>query len=338
VRPAAPLVKTHGRRQSFDDPVIGLAWLKDTLVTALADGSIHFETAAGRVNKRLHKAALSICPHPDGQSVLSGGDEGRVMKTDLSGATIEMGSFGNKWVHALISNAASGVVIAAAGREVVVWPSGASRPSHSFDFDSSIGGVSLDAKGKRLAVSHYNGVTLLYPLMPASPRVRLDWRGSHLSCALAPDNGYVVTAMQETGLHGWQLPSKTQFGMSGYEVKTRSFSWSHKGRWLATSGGTGVILWPFTGKTGPLNREPVIVGERPRTRVTQVAFHPRTDHLAVGYSDGAVTLIRLEDGSALAIDDPADSISALRWRDDGTALAYAGEDGRVGILDMGVRA
>ena len=281
-----------------------------------------------------HRAILSACAHPDGRSLITGGDDGFVRRTSLDGAFSDLGQFGRTWVHATTSSAESGVIVAAVGREAVIWKSGASEPSHRFLFSSTIGGLSLDARGKRLAVSHYNGATLLYPLMPASGRVRLDCAGSHLACAMAPDGGYVITAMQETGLAGWKLPAKTRLSMTGYPTKTRSFSWSYRGRWLATSGSANAIIWPFVGKTGPMEKEPLLLGGRVDALVTQVAFHPASDHLALGHNDGAVSLVRLEDEAALLVDGPAAGITALRWSRDGRQLAYGDEDGRVGILDM----
>lgn len=335
----APLIESHGRRIACDEGVVDLVWLGDALAVALAGGAVRLEGSASGTSFCVHKRAiLSACAHPDGRSIVTGGDDGLVRRMVLDGDISDLGSFERKWVHALISNVDSGVLVAAVGREAVVWRSGAVEPSHRFTFDSTIGGLSLDARGKRLAISHYNGATIVYPLMAASGRVRLDRAGSHLACAMSPDGGYVITALQETGLHGWKLPAKTQLSMSGYPAKTRSFSWSHRGRWLATSGSANAIVWPFTGKTGPMEKEPLVLGGRPGTTITQIAFHPTGDHLALGHGDGAVSLVRLEDAAAVLIDAPDQSITALRWSESGNRLAYGDEGGRVGILDMTVRA
>jgi hypothetical protein len=45
--------------------------------------------------------------------------------------------------------------------------------------------------------------------------VALTRTGSQLPVTLAPDAGYVNAAMQETELHGWRLPDKTDVRMSG---------------------------------------------------------------------------------------------------------------------------
>ena len=65
----------------------------------------------------------------------------------------------------------------------------------------------------------------------------------------SPDARFLVSSMQENALHGWRLvPDKAHMRMSGYPSKTRSFSWSHDGQFLATSGAEAAIIWPFDTK------------------------------------------------------------------------------------------
>ena len=110
---------------------------------------------------------------------------------------------------------------------------------------STARGLAFAPKGYRLAISHYNGATLWFPNVEAKPEV-LEWKGSHLDVTWSPDARFVVTSMQENALHGWRLiPDKGHMRMSGYPSKTRSFSWSGDGKWLATSGAEAAIIWPF---------------------------------------------------------------------------------------------
>jgi WD40 repeat protein len=198
--------------------------------------------------------------------------------------------------------------------------------------------VALEDKGRRLAVSHYNGATLLYATNADSGRIEMKWVGSHLACTMSADGRYLVTALQETGLHGWRLTDLADMRMAGYAAKTRSFSWDRRGKWLATSGDARAIVWPFDGRNGPMGRAPLLVAERKGALVSRVAFHPRDDFLAVGYSDGAVALVRPADDRVIAVDEGGAYVTALAWNDAGTRLGWGGEDGRVGILDMEARA
>lgn len=337
---AEPLVRSHGLHVEVGAEPTALLWLGDAALLTLGDGSVRHVDGAGDVaTYPVHDGAiLAACRHPDGRSIVTGGDDGRVCRVTPEGEILELGRFERRWVEHLVASAASGLIVAGVGREAVVWTRGATAPSHRYAVGSTIGGLALEAKGKRLAVSHYNGATLLYAASAGSGRVALNWVGSHLACTMSADGRYLVTALQETGLHGWQLPELRDMRMSGYAAKTRSFSWDRRGKWLATSGDARAIVWPFDGKTGPMGRAPLLLAERHGAAVTRVAFHPRTELLAVGYDDGVVVLTQIGDDRPLPVEDEGAPISALRWNDSGTRLGWGDADGRVGILDMGARA
>jgi len=115
-------------------------------------------------------------------------------------------------------------------------------------------------------------------------------------------------------------------------ARVRSLSWSAEGDFLATSGSEQLILWPFDGKNGPMGRQPTILA-RAGTRVAVVACHPRQPVAAVGYADGKVLLVRIDDGALILVRE-ADGVeaSALGWADDGQQLAFGTEGGSAGVL------
>lgn len=200
---------------------------------------------------------------------------------------------------------------------------------------SSARGLAFAPKGYRLAVSHIDGASLWFPNTQAEPE-KLTWKGSHLDITISPDNRFVVTTMLESQLHGWRLADMGHMRMSGYPGKVRSFSWSHDGLWLATSGAEAAIVWPFA-KDGPMGKAPRECGVRP-AKVTQVAFHPKALVLAIGYEDGWVFLVRLTDASELVVRSGGDGspISALGWDRDGKHLVFGAESGASGLLALPV--
>lgn len=330
------LMQRYGWHVSLAAEPTAILWLGNEAAITLGDGSIRWidddrEVAATSAHGG---AILAACRHPDDRSVVTGGDDGRVCRVTRDGTAQELGRFERRWVEHLVSSATSGLIAAGVGREAVVWHKDAAQPSHHYSIGSTIGGLAMDAKGKRLAVSHYNGATLLYASNPDSGRIALDCAGSHLACTLSGDGRHLITALQETGLHGWKLPEMRDMHMSGYAAKTRSFSWDRRGKWLATGGDASAIIWPFEGKTGPMGKAPLLRGTREGAIVTRVAFHPRDEVLAIGYNDGVVTLARLGDEDVLPIDEDGAPITALAWNDRGTRLGWGDENGRVGILDM----
>ena len=203
----------------------------------------------------------------------------------------------------------------------------------SLEVPSTVGGLAFAPKGLRLAVAHYNGVTLWFPNMAGTPEF-LPWAGSHLAVTFSPDNKFLVTAMHEPALHGWRLADNRHMRMTGYPSRVRSIAWSAGGKALATSGADMVIMWPFASKDGPMGKEPAMLAPL-KSRVTAVACHPDQAILVCGYEDGTVLMVRLSDGAEILVHkNGGAAIAGLAWNAKGTLLAFAAEDGEAGLLTL----
>ncbi|WP_046862563.1 WD40 repeat domain-containing protein [Microvirga massiliensis] len=317
---------------SLEAHVTTVAWLGDTPGFALGDGSVAL--ARGEEIQRIaaHPDGAVLVAGSDGKRLITGGDDGRVAVTRADGSTETLTEAKGAWIDA-IAIAANGAVAFAAGRRVTARDE--KGREKSLEVASTARGLCFAPKGYRLAIAHYGGSTLWYPNLETKPDL-LEWKGSHLDITWSPDGRFVVTSMQENALHGWRLqPDRGHMRMSGYPSKTRSLSWSGDGKWLATSGAEAAIIWPFESKEGPMGKQPRECGVRP-AKVTQVAFHPNTLILAVGYEDGCVLLVRLTDAAELLVRQavPGSGITAMAWDKSGKHFAFGAQDGRAGILAL----
>jgi WD40 repeat protein len=313
--------------------VVGACFLGGVATLALADGTILLRDAQGgdrRVAAHGNGAILAVAGA--GKRIVTGGDDGRVIATDAQGATVEVAT-AKGWIDALAARS-DGALAWSSGR--TAFASDGKGEAKSFAAPSTVRGLAFMPKGYRLAVAHYNGVSLWFPNMAAAPDT-LAWKGSHLDVTASPDGKFVVTSMQENALHGWRLQDKRDMRMSGYPAKTRSFSWSADGHWLATSGADGCIVWPFMTKDGPMGRAPKELGIRNR-RVTCVSFHPGALVVAIGYADGFIILCRLDDGAEILVRANAGAedgaVSALAWDGRGTRLLFGTESGSAGLVTL----
>lgn len=76
---------------------------------------------------------------------------------------------------------------------------------HALDHPSTVGGLAFDAKGQRLAVAHYGGVTVWAKEKRGWKSAALKWAGSHTGVTFSPDGRFLLSSMQENALHGWRL-------------------------------------------------------------------------------------------------------------------------------------
>jgi len=276
-----------------------------------------------------------LCAVSDGKRIVMGGDDGKVASLDAKGEVSVLATDAKRrWIDNVALHP-DGAVAWSAGKTAFIR-SGKEQDKDqekSLDVPSTVGGLAFAPKGLRLAVAHYNGVTLWFPNMAAEPEF-LAWTGSHLGVIFSPDNKFLVTAMHEPALHGWRLADNRHMRMTGYPGRVRSISWSAGGKALATSGADAVILWPFSSKDGPMGKEPAMLAPL-KARVTAVACHPAQAIFAAGYEDGTVLMVRTTDGAEILVHrNGGAAIAALGWNAKGTLLAFAAEDGEAGLLEL----
>jgi WD40 repeat protein len=312
-------------------PVTSVHFLGDNAAFVGAEENVFLVNGQGEISPVAVHSGGILCAASDGARIVMGGDDGKLVALD---ASCEVALLATDPKRRWIDNTAlhpDGAVAWSAGKTAFVR-SGKGEEK-SFDAPSTVGGLAFAPKGLRLAIAHYNGVTLWFPNMAAKPEY-LEWAGSHLGVAFSPDNKFLVTTMHEPALHGWRLADNRHMRMTGYPGRVRSMSWSAGGKALATSGADAVIMWPFASKDGPMGKEPAMLAPL-QARVSMVACHPKQDILAAGYSDGTILMVRLEDGAEILVRRNGTApVAALAWNAKGTLLAFAAEDGDAGLLEL----
>jgi WD40 repeat protein len=312
-------------------PVMSVHFLGERAAFVGAEENVFLVGGEGEILPVAVHGGGILCTAFDGARLVMGGDDGKLVALDAKDeVTLLATDPKRRWIDNVALHQ-DGAVAWSAGKTAFLR-SGKGEEK-TFDVPSTVGGLAFAPKGLRLAIAHYNGVTLWFPNMAASPEF-LEWAGSHLAVTFSPDNKFLVTAMHEPALHGWRLADSRHMRMTGYPGRVRSMSWSAGGKALATSGAEAVIMWPFASKDGPMGKEPAMLAPL-QARVAAVACHPKQDVLAAGYDDGTILMVRLTDGAEILVRRNGTApVSALAWNAKGTLLAFAAEDGDAGLLEL----
>jgi|SRR5579872_1752910 len=319
----------HIRPIAAAAPVTAAAFIGGAPALALGDGAVLIGDPGAPKRVDAHPEGAILVAASDGERLIAGGDDGRVVAVSPDGSSEQIADEKGRWIDALASK--GGAIAWAAGRDARVRD--AAGAIKSYAAPSTVRGLAFLPKGYRLALAHYNGVSLWFPNAAAAPTL-LEWKGSHLDVTASPDGRFIVSSMQENALHGWRVADSRNMRMTGYPKKTRSLSWSHDGHWLATSGADACVVWPFRDKDGPMGKAPRETGVR-QAKVSQVAFHPRALVVAIGYEDGFILLCRLGDAAEIFVRGPGDgAVTALAWDASGARLLFGLDSGAAGLLTL----
>jgi WD40 repeat protein len=328
----APIPSLSDRVRIVDAgaPVVGVHFLGATPAFVLGEEALLLGEGPGH-RVAIHSGAI-LASASDGVRIVTGGDDGTLVETDAEGSPRQLAADDKKrWIDQVALGPDSAVAWSAGKTAHVLTKKGEER---LFEAPSTVAGLAFAPKGFRLAIAHYNGATLWFPNAAGTKPERLEWKGSHLGVTISPDGKFLITAMQESTLHGWRIADAKHMRMSGYSARVRSLSWSADGAFLATSGSEQLILWPFDGKDGPMGRQPSILAHAD-SRVSVVACHPKQPVVAVGYADGAVKLVRIDDDVLILVrHGDGQPVSALGWNGTGQTLAFGTESGESGILAL----
>jgi WD40 repeat protein len=310
---------------AFDAYVTEALFDGERAAFALGDGSIRWEDG---VNLQAHDGAiLSAGPHPSGEGVVSGADDGRLAWSRRGGSET-LAEVPGAWIDALAASPGSGLIAFAAGRDIHVRDAADAKFSRRFAHERSVAGLAFDDKGRRLAAATYGGVALWWARIADQKPSMLRWAGSHIAAAFSPDGRFLVSSMQENALHGWRLGDTRDMRMGGYPAKVQSFAFLDGGAWLATAGANGVVLWPFVGADGPIGKQAAEIGFDESALVTRVAGEAGL--LAAGLDDGRVWACDLKSQVLTPLKaEKGAPITALAVQ--GLRIAWGDEAGGAGI-------
>ncbi|WP_208432882.1 WD40 repeat domain-containing protein [Bartonella taylorii] len=317
---------THYDLQSY---CLSCGFIENKPTFVSVEGLIVFLESPPKTIK-VHQGIISSHFAHDNTAIITGGEDGKVCQTTADGRTELLSKQESKWINNVAFGPQKIYAFSSSRRTWANVGNGLQELLHK----RCVEGLAFAPKGLRLAVAHYNGVTLHWLSTQTTPTT-LVWKGAHFGVTFSPDNRYVISTMQENALHGWRLIDNQHLRMSGYPSKVKKWSWSAKGKWLATSGASAAIVWPFHAKDGPMGKAPLELGTQANALVNTVACHPNKEIVAIGFNDGMILCAYFHDGKEVLLKGCGTSaISALNWDQTGHNLAFGSESGECGIINI----
>ena len=238
-RADTPSVVERTRRVAAGAPVVAAHFLGDSAVFVLGEEALLFVGKDGTERRVPMQSGAILAAASGGDRIVTGGDDGKLVAADAQGESAVLATDQKRrWIDHVAVGPGDAVAWSAGKQAFARTGKGAER---ALELPSTVGGLAFAPKGVRLAIAHYNGLTLWFPNAQSAPE-KLEWKGSHLGALISPDGKFVVTSMQEPMLHGWRLADGKDMRMSGYGARVRSLGWTVGGKWLATSGSTQLIL------------------------------------------------------------------------------------------------
>lgn len=154
---------------------------------------------------------------------------------------------GAAWVERLAWSGAGSFLVSGAGKKMRLWDATGQLKREFPDHPSTITDLKWRPGGMEIASAAYGKLQIWNPEKVEPLRV-FEWKGSMLVLAWSPDGRYIATGDQDSTVHFWIMKSGHDLQMSGYPTKVRELSWDQKGRYLATGGGSIPCVWDCSGK------------------------------------------------------------------------------------------
>lgn len=315
-------------------PVNAATWSPDgkTAMAAAGDGHVYLlrpgMAAPLPVEVDADGAVLTLLPCGEGPEIgaYAGTDTGHVGLVTTSGEWLPLKHYPGQFIEHLAYDTKTKLLAVSVGKTVRLLNARGEEVRTLGPHTSTVAGLAVSPLGARLAVAHYNGVSV-WPLdnPKSTPRV-LNWKGAHGALTYSPDGKWLISAMQEQAIHLWRLADGLDLQMRGYPGKITQFSWNHEGQLLATNGGSGVPLWNFRDKLkGPAGTQAQVVASSNAEEllVTAVACHPQGPFAAVGYTDGLVLLTNLQEDRAILLKEPGQKDAGQKESGQGACTTLA---------------
>ncbi len=323
---------------NLGDPIAEVSWSADG--TRVAAGCVSgtatlMASADGQSQNRIeaHQHGLFRCAFsPSAPLLATSGQDGLAKLWNPDDASpVRQLPVGAAWVEQLAWDPTGNWLAVAGGRKLRLWNPATGVVHESADHRSTVSALAFARDGRRLASACYGGAEV-WDVEAGRHLEHLPWKTSLVSLAWSPEGRWMVAGTQELAVQIWELPFRPgdELAMSGYAAKVRELAWHYGSRFLATGGGTDIMVWDCSGR-GPAGTSPRIL-QGHSAKVTVLSYQRAGHLLASGGAEGALHLWNAgKSNSPLRRYGLPAAITAIAWSPDGSRFAAGSRDGTVAV-------
>lgn len=303
---------------------------KERLIAGLGDGRVVSTGDDGLQTLARHCGAVTGLQLLKDGNILSAGQDGKLLSISAD-STHVLYEADDSWINAIAVSDDGSLVTIAVGKQVYVYRGTEMIASFS-DHPSTVSGLAFFEDGARLAVSHYNGISI-WSLSDLAKPQRLTWAGSVVSVSVSPNQRYIASATQDREIHVWDFVSGRDFRLGGYQRKVKSIGWTDDSSFVFTSGADVAVAWKMS--DDPSAIPPVEIGYAYAHTVSAVAKISDPSRIAAGFSDGSIQIGEVRGGTAKIARPPGSAeVSAIDAPMTRSVIAYGTACGYLGALEL----
>ena len=141
--------------------IVAAHFLGRSAVFVLGEEALVFAEPEAELRRMDVHGGVILASASDGARIVSGGDDGKVVTTDLGSTRVLATDAKRRWIDH-VALGPDGAVAWSAGKTAFAQ----GKELREFEAPSTVGGLAFLPKGFRLAVAHYNGASLWFPNAP----------------------------------------------------------------------------------------------------------------------------------------------------------------------------
>ncbi|MGW2721603.1 nSTAND1 domain-containing NTPase [Streptomyces sp. NPDC001492] len=308
-----------------------------TLVSSSQNEARLWDVATGKLRTTLtgHTGgAESVAFSPDGRTLASGNDDGKVRLWETATGKLRATLSGHRDIVESVAFSPDGRTLASGSDDdtIRLWDTAtgappATLPGHTNGVES----VAFSPNGRTLASGGSDGEARLWDVATGKLRTTLTGDTATVESVAFSPNGRTLATSSDYGALLWETATGKLRTPIAADVFVHSVAFSPDGRTLAGGSGSDdgkVRLWETA--TGKLHT--TLTGH---TGVQSVAFSPNGRTLASGSDDGKIRLWDVATGGLrTTLTGDTATVETVAFSPNGRTLASGSDDGKIRLWDV----